>query len=150
MFCSFRWLCLERTKKLMASESESQPSQSGQKRLRKPLPLEHQQRQPRTSNEEQHCRTRPFELHCQQSKMLTKYLTSVTTAFSPFNPKSGKTARNFLALLPPTAHKTMTIDVKVLSQAQKAVPATMALKFSMFERERYPCQSQEGKMFVDL
>jgi large subunit ribosomal protein L53 len=62
--------------------------------------------------------------------MLTKYLTSVTTAFSPFNPKSGKTARNFLALLPPTAHKTMTIDVKVLSQAQKVVPATLALKFS--------------------
>ena len=61
--------------------------------------------------------------------MLTKYLTSVTTAFSPFNPKSGKTARNFLALLPPTAHKTMTIDVKVLSQAQKILPATLALKF---------------------
>jgi hypothetical protein len=89
------------------------------------------------SNEEdqlQHYRTHPFEPHNHPPAMLTKYLTSVTTAFSPFNPKSGKTARNFLALLPPTAHKTMTIDVKVLSQAQKIVPATLALKFSTFER----------------
>jgi large subunit ribosomal protein L53 len=82
--------------------------------------------------------------------MLTKYLTSVTTAFSPFNPKSGKTARNFLALLPPTAHKTMAIDVKILSQAQKIVPATLALKFSMFESENILCQSQEERMLVDV
>jgi hypothetical protein len=63
-------------------------------------------------------------------KMLTKYLTSVTTAFSPFNPKSGKTARNFLAMLPPNARSTMAIDVKLLPQAQKTLPATLALKFS--------------------
>ena len=63
--------------------------------------------------------------------MLTKYLTSVTTAFSPFNPKSGKTARNFLAMLPPNARTTMAIDVKLLNQAQKSLPATLALKFSM-------------------
>lgn len=62
--------------------------------------------------------------------MLTKYLTAVTTAFSPFNPRSGKTARNFLALLPPNARQTMTIDVQLLGQAQKNMPATMALKFS--------------------
>ncbi|KAM0709377.1 hypothetical protein Q7P35_003415 [Cladosporium inversicolor] len=61
--------------------------------------------------------------------MLTKYLTSVTTAFSPFNPKSGKTARNFLAMLPPNARSTMAIDVKMLSQTQKSLPATLALKF---------------------
>jgi large subunit ribosomal protein L53 len=70
--------------------------------------------------------------------MLTKYLTSVTTAFSPFNPKSGKTA-----LLPPTAHKTMAIDVKVLSQAQKAVPATMALKFSTCPKENVPIKPKK-------
>jgi hypothetical protein len=78
--------------------------------------------------------------------MLTKYLTSVTTAFSPFNPKSGKPARNFLALLPPPAHKTMTIDVKMLSQAQKVLPATLALKFSMFTRVlRYNVFRKEGR-----
>lgn len=65
--------------------------------------------------------------------MLTKYLTSVTTAFSPFNPKSGKTARNFLAMLPPNARSTMAIDVKMLSQAQKSLPATLALKFSEYK-----------------
>lgn len=64
--------------------------------------------------------------------MLTKYLTAVTTAFSPFNPRSGKTARNFLALLPPNARQTMNIDVQLLGQAQKNTPATMALKFSEF------------------
>lgn len=63
--------------------------------------------------------------------MLTKYLTSVATAFSPFNPKSGKTARNFLALLPPNARTTMAIDVKLLNQAQKDKPASLDLKFSM-------------------
>lgn len=62
--------------------------------------------------------------------MLTKYLTSVATAFSPFNPKSGKTARNFLALLPPNARTTMTIDVKLLDRTKAVLPATLALKFS--------------------
>lgn len=62
--------------------------------------------------------------------MLTRYLTSVSTAFSPFNPKSGKTARTFLAMLPPNARQSMTFDVKMLGQAQKSVPATLALKFS--------------------
>jgi hypothetical protein len=69
-------------------------------------------------------------LQAKPPKMLTKYLTSVTTAFSPFNPKSGKTARNFLAMLPPNARSTMAIDVKLLPQAQKSLPATLALKFS--------------------
>jgi len=103
------------------------------KRLRKPPPPEHQQQR----QEEQlqyFIQNSLIQTRHYSPKMLTKYLTSVTTAFSPFNPKSGKTARNFLALLPPTAHKTMTIDVKVLSQAQKVLPATLALKFSMFER----------------
>ncbi|KAI5366328.1 Putative ribosomal protein L53 [Septoria linicola] len=61
--------------------------------------------------------------------MITKYITSVTTAFSPFNPKSGKTARNFLAMLPPNARSTMAIDVKLLPKAMAAKPATLELKF---------------------
>lgn len=62
--------------------------------------------------------------------MLTKYLTGITTTFSPFNPRSGKTARNFLALLPPNARSTMSIDVKMLGQAGARAPATLGLKFS--------------------
>ncbi|TIA64905.1 hypothetical protein D6C77_01122 [Aureobasidium pullulans] len=54
--------------------------------------------------------------------MITRFLTSVSTAFSPFNPKSGKTARNFLALLPPNARSTMKIDVKQLSRADAYKP----------------------------
>ncbi|KAF7195193.1 54S ribosomal protein L44, mitochondrial [Pseudocercospora fuligena] len=61
--------------------------------------------------------------------MITKYLTSVATSFSPFNPRSGKTARNFLALLPPNARSTMAIDVKMLPQAQAHQPVTLDLKF---------------------
>ena len=63
--------------------------------------------------------------------MITRFLTSVTTAFSPFNPKSGKTARNFLAMLPPNARSTMTINVKTLPKADAAKPAVLLLKFSM-------------------
>lgn len=64
-------------------------------------------------------------------RMLTKYITAVTTIFSPFNPRSGKTARNFLALLPPNARRDgMTISVKMLGQAGANTPATLALKFS--------------------
>ncbi|KAI5205493.1 hypothetical protein E4T42_00375 [Aureobasidium subglaciale] len=62
--------------------------------------------------------------------MITRFLTSVSTAFSPFNPKSGKTARNFLALLPPNARTTMKIDVKQLPRADANKPGVLALKFS--------------------
>lgn len=61
--------------------------------------------------------------------MLTKYITAVRTTFSPFNARSGKTARNFLALLPPNARSTMSIDVKVLGKNASAQPASLALKF---------------------
>ncbi|KAF2719959.1 hypothetical protein K431DRAFT_304770 [Polychaeton citri CBS 116435] len=62
--------------------------------------------------------------------MLTKYITTVTTSFSPFNPRSGKTARTFLAMLPPNARADgMTIDVKLLPRAQMNLPATLGLKF---------------------
>ena len=61
--------------------------------------------------------------------MLTKYITAVRTSFSPFNARSGKTARNFLALLPPNARSTMAIDVKMLRKSARAQPASLALKF---------------------
>lgn len=61
--------------------------------------------------------------------MLTKYITAVRATFSPFNARSGKTARNFLALLPPNARSTMSIDVKMLGKNGTAEPASLALKF---------------------
>ncbi|KAK5694459.1 39S ribosomal protein L44, mitochondrial [Elasticomyces elasticus] len=61
--------------------------------------------------------------------MLTKYLTGVSTAFSPFNARSGKTIRNFLALLPPNARSTMAIDVKMFGQSEAQKPASLSLKF---------------------
>ena len=64
--------------------------------------------------------------------MLTKYLTNVTATFSPFNARSGKTARNFLALLPPNARSTMSIDIKMLGQRDAQKPAVLGLKFSMY------------------
>lgn len=62
--------------------------------------------------------------------MHTKYLTSIKTTFSPFNARSGKTIRNFLALLPPNARSTMAIDIKMLPKAQAREPAVLELKFS--------------------
>lgn len=64
--------------------------------------------------------------------MITRYITSLTTRFSPFNHRSGKTARNFLALLPPNARSTMSIDVQMLGRSAATEPATLALKFSEY------------------
>lgn len=64
------------------------------------------------------------------SSMLTKYITAVSAHFSPFNARSGKTARNFLALLPPNARSTMAIDIKMGGRNAAAQPASLALKFS--------------------
>ncbi|KAK4498938.1 hypothetical protein PRZ48_009449 [Zasmidium cellare] len=61
--------------------------------------------------------------------MHTKYLTAIKTTFSPFNARSGKTARNFLALLPPNARSTMAIDVKMLPKTKAGETATLELKF---------------------
>ncbi|CAK4023514.1 54S ribosomal L44, mitochondrial [Lecanosticta acicola] len=62
--------------------------------------------------------------------MLTKYLTAVRTTFSPFNARSGKTARNFLALLPPNARTTMAIEIKMLPRAAMLrEPSVLELKF---------------------
>jgi large subunit ribosomal protein L53 len=70
-------------------------------------------------------------LHAATANMMTRFLTSVSTAFSPFNPKSGKTARNFLALLPPNARSTMKIDIKQLPRSDADKPAVLALTFSI-------------------
>jgi len=62
--------------------------------------------------------------------MLTKYITGVSTAFSPFNARSGKVVRNFLASLPPNARSSMAIEVKMFGQADADKPASLGLKFS--------------------
>ena len=62
--------------------------------------------------------------------MLAKYITSVRATFSPFNGRSGKTARNFLALLPPNARSLMAIDINMLGKNAAAQPASLALNFS--------------------
>ncbi|QIW95333.1 hypothetical protein AMS68_000851 [Peltaster fructicola] len=61
--------------------------------------------------------------------MLTKYLTNVTASFSPFNARSGKTIRSFLAMLPPNARSTIAMDVKMFGINQVDQPARLALKF---------------------
>ncbi|KAF2771804.1 hypothetical protein EJ03DRAFT_267804 [Teratosphaeria nubilosa] len=61
--------------------------------------------------------------------MLTKYITSVRTTFSPFNARSGKTARNFLACLPPNARSNMAIEVKMLGQQDAHKPADLVIAF---------------------
>ncbi|EON62002.1 hypothetical protein W97_01221 [Coniosporium apollinis CBS 100218] len=59
--------------------------------------------------------------------MITKFLTNVSTTFNPFSPRA-KTARNFLALLPPNARSTMKVDVKMLPRTSKE-PIRLSLKF---------------------
>ncbi|KAK8233250.1 hypothetical protein IWZ00DRAFT_447585 [Phyllosticta capitalensis] len=51
--------------------------------------------------------------------MITRYLTEVSMKFNPFS-KTGKVARNFLALLPPNARADgMKIDAKLLPRYSK-------------------------------
>ncbi|KAL1651316.1 39S ribosomal protein L44, mitochondrial [Diplodia intermedia] len=60
--------------------------------------------------------------------MITRFLTEVNTKFNPFV-RNAKTARNFLALLPPNARADgMKINAKVLPRLSKE-PTTLELKF---------------------
>jgi len=60
--------------------------------------------------------------------MITRFLSEVRTTFNPFSPRA-KTARNFLAQLPPDARSTgMIIKSTILPRTSKAVP-TLAVKF---------------------
>ncbi|KAF2403849.1 mitochondrial ribosomal protein L44 [Trichodelitschia bisporula] len=59
--------------------------------------------------------------------MITRYLASVTTKFNPFTP-GAKTARVFLANLPPNARQNMQINTTVLPRAS-VEPATLDIKF---------------------
>ncbi|GME22437.1 Ribosomal protein L53 mitochondrial [Neofusicoccum parvum] len=59
--------------------------------------------------------------------MITRFLTEVNTKFNPFS-RNAKTARNFLALLPPNARIEMKINAKMLPRYSKD-PTTLELKF---------------------
>lgn len=59
--------------------------------------------------------------------MITRFLTEVNTKFNPFT-RTAKTARNFLALLPPNARAEMKINAKMLPRTSKD-PTTLDLKF---------------------
>jgi large subunit ribosomal protein L53 len=61
--------------------------------------------------------------------MITRFLTEVSTRFNPFSARA-KTARSFLALLPPNARSTMKVDIKMLPQHSKE-KTMLAVKFSM-------------------
>ncbi|RMY16553.1 hypothetical protein D0868_00253 [Hortaea werneckii] len=75
--------------------------------------------------------------------MITKYITGITTSFSPFNPRSGKTIRNFLASLPPNARTTMRIGVKMLGQKDAAKPAMLDLTFNQLTS--FANQTEDGR-----
>ncbi|KAI9695630.1 MAG: 39S ribosomal protein L44, mitochondrial [Bogoriella megaspora] len=59
--------------------------------------------------------------------MMTRFLTSVRTSFNPFC-ATARTARSFLALLPPNARKDMKIEIKTLPRASQD-PASLAVSF---------------------
>lgn len=63
--------------------------------------------------------------------MITKFMTEVTTRFNPFSP-SARSARLFLAQLPPNARQTMAVNTTLLPQ-KSTEPSSLMLKFSTFE-----------------
>ena len=62
------------------------------------------------------------------STMITRFLTDVRAKFNPFSPR-GKTARLFLALLPPNARSSMKIETQILSRHSKE-PSVLFIKLS--------------------
>lgn len=66
-----------------------------------------------------------------QFKMITRFITEVSTSFNPFLPRA-KTARLFLSFLPPNARQTMKIDTKLLPRASRD-PSFIQLKFSKLQ-----------------
>ncbi|KFY53373.1 hypothetical protein V496_07635 [Pseudogymnoascus sp. VKM F-4515 (FW-2607)] len=52
------------------------------------------------------------------AKMITRYLTEISTAFNPFSPRA-KTARLFLSFLPGNARATMKINTKILPRTSR-------------------------------
>lgn len=58
--------------------------------------------------------------------MITRFLTDVRAKFNPFSPR-GKTARLFLALLPPNARSSMKIETQILSRHSKE-PSVLFIK----------------------
>lgn len=64
-------------------------------------------------------------------KMITKFMTEVTTRFNPFSPNA-RSARLFLSLLPPNARQTMAVSTTLLSQ-KSTEPSSLKLKFSALE-----------------
>lgn len=63
-------------------------------------------------------------------KMITKFITEVSTKFNPFN-KQGRTCRSFLAHLPANARQTLKVNAIVLPRNSRD-PSSLLLKFSKF------------------
>ena len=64
-------------------------------------------------------------------KMITRFITDVTTRFNPFSPRA-KPARLFLALLPPSARSSGTSITTHLLPRTSTEPSTLLIKFSAF------------------
>ncbi|KAK3077569.1 hypothetical protein LTS18_009888 [Coniosporium uncinatum] len=80
--------------------------------------------------------------------MITKFLTSITTTFSPFALPSGRTARHFLAQLPPNARSTMKISVKMLPR--EAATATAATASAVAGQQQQQQQQQRQKASLQI
>lgn len=76
----------------------------------------------------------------QSGKMITRYLTEVSTVFNPFSPRA-KTARLFLSFLPGNARATMKVDTKILPRASRE-RSFVHVKFSTSRLGRLPRQEE--------
>lgn len=64
-------------------------------------------------------------------KMITKFMTEITTKFNPFSP-AAKSARLFMSNIPPTARSTGTTIKTILLPRTSTEPASLYVKFSTF------------------
>ncbi|TPX14211.1 uncharacterized protein E0L32_000605 [Thyridium curvatum] len=81
-------------------------------------------------------------------KMITRFITDVTTKFNPFSPRA-KPARLFLSFLPPNARASgMSITTQLLAKSS-AEPASLTVKFKDGKEMKLDCDKLGIKGLIE-
>jgi len=90
----------------------------------------------------------PEDLIPNTAKMITRFITDVSTKFNPFSPRA-KAARVFLSFLPPTARSDgMNITTKLLPR-NSPEPSTLYVKFKDGKEMNIDCEKLHINSIVE-
>ncbi|KAK2002271.1 hypothetical protein LX36DRAFT_652486 [Colletotrichum falcatum] len=82
------------------------------------------------------------------AKMITKFMTEVTTRFNPFSPTS-KSARLFLSFIPPTARSSGMAIKTVLLPRTSTEPPSLFVKFKDGKEMKIDCEKMPIKSIIE-